>query len=78
MKHTGISWERWDQLIKQRDELLRVVEDFVLSVDDRACYAPNGDRYEADTKMHGLAVCLNNRTGEALRSAIAKARETNH
>ena len=56
------------RLIAAAPDLLEAAERFIASIDSHP------QDYELDTKAHGLAVCLNTRSGELLREAVAKAR----
>jgi len=62
-----------ESLIQQNRRLLEACDDLVAHVD--GCqHSWESDGSPRGTKEHGLAVCLNNRAGDMIKSAIASAK----
>jgi hypothetical protein len=61
------------ELIRNAPDLLAACEHLLLQVDE---FNKHWKEYEFphDTKLHGLAVCLNNRAGDLIREAVKKAK----
>lgn len=79
-EHTGanvaICYDKKDApLVAAAPELLAACLALVAHAEDcRESWESDGS--PRNTKEHGLAVCLNNRAGELIRAAIAKAKGT--
>lgn len=64
--------DNFARVVQQRDDLLEACEDYVLHIDEMR-HAWQHDGSVRGTKMHGLAVALNNRPGDRILAAIASA-----